>query len=272
MGEGIPNRLMAVDCHAHISSSAFDSDRDVVLAECAAKGVLVVDSALNRSELAVGLQLTKANPWVKLSAGWEARSLDLEGALEMVKLIEENQEWVVAVGEVGLDRYWVRDRALWAKQEEVFRVFIGLADRLEKPLVVHSRSAGEACVEILLACGFTRVLMHAFDGSASVAARAAEKGFLFSIPPSIVRSDQKKKLVRRLDLKSLTLESDSPVLGPEKGSRNLPTNVFVSAQEISRIKNLGFEEVLGSTRDRALRFFGLDGVRLGQAFAKSQSG
>lgn len=263
MGEGIPDRLVAVDCHAHISSSAFDHDRDVVLAECAAKGVLVVDSALSSSELTVGLRLTKTNPWVKLSVGWEARLLDLEGALEMARLIEENQEWVVAVGEVGLDRYWVRDRTLWARQEEVFRVFIGLADRLGKPLVVHSRSAGEACIEILLSCGFTRVLMHAFDGSASVAAKAAEKGFLFSVPPSIVRSDQKKKLVRRLDLKSLALESDSPVLGPEKGSRNLPTNVFVSAQEISRIKKLRFEEVLASTKDRALRFFGLNGVGVG---------
>lgn len=259
MAEGILSAIRAVDCHAHISSSAFDTDRETVLAECASRGVLVVDSALSRSEFGIGLGLVKTNPWVRLSAGWEARVLDREGALEMVKLIESSGDWVLAVGEAGLDRFWVRDRALWAKQEEIFRLFIDLADRLGKPLVVHSRSAGEASLELLLSVGFTRVLMHAFDGSASAAVGAAQKGFLFSIPPSIVRSDQKKKLVRRLNLESLLLESDSPVLGPERGSRNLPTNVFVSAQEISRIKGVSPEEVLASTTRRAIRFFGLSG-------------
>lgn len=260
MVEGILGRVRAVDCHAHISSSAFDADREAVLAECASKGVLVVDSALSASEFGVGLRMVKTNPWVRLSGGWEARLLDLGGALEMARLIEENQEWVVAVGEAGLDRFWVRDRALWQKQEEVFRVFVDLADRLGKPLVVHSRSAGEAAIELLVSLGFNRVLMHAFDGSASVALEAAKRGFMFSIPPSIVRSEQKKKLVRRLDLKNLMLESDSPVLGPERGSRNLPTNVFVSAQEISRIKGVGVDEVLESTRRRSIDFFGLRGV------------
>jgi len=256
MGGDIPKGVRAVDCHAHISNSAFDGDRMSVLAECATKGVLVVDSPLSRDEFMLSLKLAKTNQWLKLSGGWEARLLDRSAALEMAKLIEENQEWVQAIGEVGLDRYWIRDRALWEKQEEVFRLFIDLADRVGKPLVVHSRSAGEACIEILLECGFTRVLMHAFDGSATHALRAAGMGFLFSVPPSIVRSEQKKKLVRRLDLKSLMLESDSPVLGPERGVRNLPTNVFVSAQEISRIKGMGFEEVLEHTTSRAIEFFG----------------
>ncbi|MEM0271491.1 MAG: TatD family hydrolase [Thermoprotei archaeon] len=259
MGEDTLKSVKAVDCHAHISNAEFESDRDSVVKECADRGILVVDSALSIRELETSLKMGDASHWVKTTAGWEARNLDQEGALEMVRLIEDNQENIEAVGEVGLDRYWVRDRALWAKQEKIFRMFIELADKLEKPLVVHSRSAGQACIEILLSCGFNNVLMHAFDGSAGNALVAAEKGFLFSIPPSIVRSEQKKKLVRRLELKNLVLESDSPVLGPEKGVRNVPANVFVSSSMIAQIKGLAHDKVLQDTRETSLRFFRLRG-------------
>jgi len=203
--------------------------------------------------------MTKTSSWVKTTAGWEARNLDREGALEVIKLIESNQEVIKAVGEVGLDRYWVRDRNLWSKQEDIFRMFIDLADRLKKPLVVHSRSAGRACIEILNSSGFNSVLMHAYDGSVGDALMAAKKGFLFSIPPSVVRSEQKQKLVRRLELKSLMLESDSPVLGPEKGVRNVPTNVFVSANTIAQIKRVPQDDVLRTTRETSLAFFGIMG-------------
>ncbi|PSN92341.1 hypothetical protein B9Q08_01490, partial [Candidatus Marsarchaeota G2 archaeon ECH_B_SAG-M15] len=81
---------------------------------------------------------------------------------------------------------WVRDRNLWSKQEDIFRMFIDLADRLKQPLVVHSRSAGRACIEILNSSGFNSVLMHAYDGSVGDALMAAKKGFLFSIPPLLL--------------------------------------------------------------------------------------
>ncbi|PSN96630.1 hypothetical protein B9Q04_15290 [Candidatus Marsarchaeota G2 archaeon BE_D] len=259
MAADILNSVRAVDCHAHLSSSEFEVDRGRVIEECASKGVLVVDSALSKQELKTSLEMTKTSSWVKTTAGWEARNLDREGALEVIKLIESNQEVIKAVGEVGLDRYWVRDRNLWSKQEDIFRMFIDLADRLKKPLVVHSRSAGRACIEILNSSGFNSVLMHAYDGSVGDALMAAKKGFLFSIPPSVVRSEQKQKLVRRLELKSLMLESDSPVLGPEKGVRNVPTNVFVSANTIAQIKRVPQDDVLRTTRETSLAFFGIMG-------------
>jgi TatD DNase family protein len=257
MGEGIPNKVRAVDCHAHLSSADFDQDRQQVVDKCAGNGVMVVDSALSPTEFRTAVNMVKTSHWIKLSAGWEARNLDRDGALEMCGLIEANQELVQAVGEVGLDRYWVRDHNLWSKQEDVFRLFIDLADRLGKPLVVHSRSAGRACIELLDSVGFRRVLMHAYDGAASDAVRASEKGFYFSIPPSVVRSEQKQKLVKHVALKRLMLESDSPVLGPEKGVRNVPINVFVSAEAIARIKGIGLEEALSETKANALTFFDL---------------
>jgi len=86
--------------------------------------------------------------------------------------------------------------------------------------------------------------MHAFDGKASAALPALEAGYFFSIPPSVVRSRQKQKLVKKLPLAHLLVESDSPVLGPDPNRRNEPGNVSISIKAISELKNISTQEVM----------------------------
>lgn len=69
--------------------------------------------------------------------------------------------------------------------------------------------------------------------------------YYFSVPPSIVRSSQKQKLVAALPLSNLLLETDSPALGPNKNEDNQPSNAYISAQEIARLKNIEVSEVVG---------------------------
>ena len=97
--------------------------------------------------------------------------------------------------------------------------------------------------------------MHAFDGKAASARAGIEAGYYFSIPPSIVRSPQKQKLVHHLPLERLLLESDAPVLGPEKDVRNEPCNVWLSCQHIAAIKGLPVDEVARTTTANAKRLF-----------------
>jgi TatD DNase family protein len=80
-------------------------------------------------------------------------------------------------------------------------------------------------------------------------------GYFFSIPPSVVRSSQKQKLVRSLPLECLLLESDSPVLGPDPAVRNEPMNVTVSCRAIAELKGVSPEEVARITTENARRLF-----------------
>lgn len=230
------------------------------MSECASRRILLFDSATTQEELAVSLGLLRSHGNIRVTAGWNPANLDESLAAEMVAKIKESSDQVAAVGEIGLDRYWVRERTQWEKQERIMRMFLDLADALDKPVVIHSRSAGEACLEILRSSGFKRVLMHAYDGSAPSATRAASDGYLFSIPPSIVRSPQKIKMARRLPAEALTLESDAPVLAPVRGERNYPWNIVVAASKIGELKGLPTERVLASTRDKALTFYGLESL------------
>ena len=103
--------------------------------------------------------------------------------------------------------------------------------------------------------GASKVQLHAFDGKPASALPAVEAGYFFSVPPSVVRSPQKQKLVRLLPLTALALESDSPVLGPERGVRNEPQNLAVAVAEIARIKGVPEDEVREVTTGNARRLF-----------------
>jgi len=139
-----------------------------------------------------------------------------------------------------------------------FKLQIELAIELDLPMVVHSRSVGRITLNLLGEQHARKVVMHAFDGRSSAAIEGARRGYFFSIPPSIVRSQQKRKLARSLPLESLLLETDSPVLSPIPGQRNEPCNVLVSAEEISKIKQIPVEKVIDITTNNARSLFSIE--------------
>lgn len=256
-----------IDCHTHLTDDAFAADRAVVLQRARDAGVqrIVVvgqDPAENDAVLAAARADGRLLPCLGLHPDRFAdrREAVPPGELDAVLAqVREHAAELAGIGEVGLD-YWVcQDEARRALQREALRALARLALALDLPLNVHSRSAGRHTLDLLMEEGARRVLMHAFDGKAGHALRGAEAGFVFSIPPSIVRSPQKRKLVRALPLEALALETDSPVLGPEPGVRNEPANVTVGVSAIAEIKGVSEAEVRAATTANARRLFRLDG-------------
>jgi len=281
-----------IDCHTHLTDDAFAMDREAVLQRAHRAGVRAIaivgqDLAENRAVLAAARESREARqarfsgaggdtgeageahpallpsllPFLGLHpdrfADRKAPFPDSETAA-IVALIREHAGDIVGIGEVGLD-YWVcQDGERRAAQREALSTLSALAGELGLPLNVHSRSAGRHTLKLLMEQGNVKVLMHAFDGKAGHALKGAEAGYLFSIPPSIVRSPQKVKLARLLPLEALALETDSPVLGPVAGERNEPGNVAISAAAIAEIKGLPEAQVRETCTENARRLFGLD--------------
>ena len=141
-------------------------------------------------------------------------------------------------------------------QQKVFETQIHLANKYDLPLNVHSRSAGHHTIEFLKQHNAKRVLLHAFDGKPHYAEHAWKNyGYYFSIPPSIARSPQKQKLVKRLPIDALILESDSPALPPVKDTRNEPKNIEISRKFIANIKNMSEYNVALITTKNAQKLF-----------------
>lgn len=245
------------DTHAHLCDPAFDADRDVVMARAAEAGIgAVVAVGETAADGRRNLELAAGDPRIRPAAGLFPTVLDPDEAEAIAELLRDQRDRFVAVGEVGLDFWKVRDEDERAVQVRLFRRFVALAMELDLPLNVHSRSTGRQTIELLCAAGARRVQLHAFDGRAATARPALEAGFFLSIPPSIVRSPQKRKLVRQVPVEGLLVESDSPVLGPTPGERNEPANAMRALDEIAAIKGLTAEQAAEVVAENTRRLYG----------------
>lgn len=247
-----------VDVHAHICDADFDGDRSAVLANAAMAGIgAIVAVGENLVDAKKNLQLAEQHPIIKPAAGLYPTHLNQDQATEMVNFIRQNKDRLVAIGEVGLDYWVIKDASEKARQREILKTFIALSKELGLPLNIHSRSAGRHAIAMLIEDNARQVHLHAFDGKAGSALPAVEAGYFFSIPPSVIRSRQKQKLVKQLPLDCLLVESDSPVLGPDSQMRNEPANLTIAINAIAEIKAVAPEEVREATSANAVRLYGL---------------
>ncbi len=256
-----------VDTHTHLGDEAFDSDRIEVLERAGSAGVELVfmvtetlEDAQRNFEIASQLCSRSTGARVACLAGLYPTHLDEDQAEQLIQLIRDRRDDLIGIGEVGLDRWMIKDEDSREVQRRLFGRFIDLAIELDLPLNVHSRSAGSYAIELLLERGAKKVQLHAFDGKASKARPAVETGYFFSVPPSVVRSQQKQKLVERLPLDCLLLETDSPVLAASREERNEPANVRIALQEIARIKELPVDEVAERILENTRALYGDLGV------------
>jgi TatD DNase family protein len=246
-----------VDAHAHICDEVFDADRASVLDRARSSGVgAIVAVGETLTDARRNLDLAGTYPMIKPAAGLYPTHLDADQAEAVMAFIRHHRSRLVAIGEVGLDYWVVKQDSQKQLQREIFGGFIDLSRELGLPLNVHSRSAGRHAVALLLEYDADRVHMHAFDGKAATALPAVEAGYYFSIPPSVVRSRQKQKLVKQLPLSCLLVETDSPVLGPEPHIRNEPGNLSISIQAIAQIKGLSETTVREAVADNTRRLYG----------------
>ena len=246
-----------VDTHAHICDPVFDEDRSEVLERACKSGIIaVIAVGENLFDARKNIELAARHPLLRPAAGLYPAILDRTKAEEMQGFIRKERARLVAVGEVGLDFWIVKEDADKELQKEIFKSFISLANELDLPLNVHSRSAGRHAVALLLECNAVKVQMHAFDGKASATLPALEAGYFFSIPPSVVRSRQKQKLVKKIPLSQLLVETDSPVLGPNRNRRNEPINISISIRAIAELKNISEQEVIETVSENTQKLYG----------------
>ena len=248
--------LELFDAHAHLGSAEFAEDLPAVLARAEAAGLCgIVAVGETLEEAGRILALAERHPLMKPAAGLYPTILDHGVADAATGFIRQHADRLVALGEVGLDHWAVKEEAGWKVQEEILARFVALSNELDLPLNIHSRSAGRHTIAFLRERGARRVLLHAFDGRAGAATGAVEAGYFFSIPPSVVRSPQKQKLVRYLPLECLLLETDSPVLGPDPSLRNEPMNVTIACRAVADLKGVPPEEIARITTANARRLF-----------------
>ena len=235
------------DVHAHLTHPTLLPQVGDVLARARAAGVTsIVSNGLNPEDNERVLALAAQQPMVKPALGlypvdavlpeMRALGIDYPRELEHEPSAEHSIAWLrdhvqqaFAVGEVGLDGYWVPE-SLWPRQEQLFRQLVALAIEADKALIIHTRKRERRALEILVEMGAKRVDFHCFGGKLKLAREVAEHGYCLSIPANARRSESFTRMLQTLPRDKLLLETDCPYLGPEKDTDSEPQHVGATAR------------------------------------------
>ena len=245
------------DSHSHLLPD-FMKDVGRVVENAINSGVrYIVNSAIEPHQVAFTFNLEeKYKKFIYSTIGFAPQKIKKINFNESVRAIENNES-IVAVGEIGLDYHWINE-ALWReKQKEAFIQLIKLANSMEKPIVIHSRKAESDCIDILEKHSDVPVLMHCFAGNAIETERVIELGWLISIPTAVVNRKKHRKITRKTPLKQIVVETDSPFLSPIPRTQNEPANICYAIEEVAKLKKTSFEEVNSYTTKNALEFFNI---------------
>lgn len=246
---------MFVDCHSHLDHEQFKADIDAVILSAKAAGIKrIITNGINPETNRLSLKLAEKYDIVKAALGiYPIESLAVEAAEgeyalaikpfdidEEIGFIKSQKDKIIAVGEVGLDYHWVKDKD--KPQKELFQKIIELAEKIKKPIIVHSRKAELDVIGMLDSSTIKHKILHCFGGKLNLAKKAADKNYIFSIPTSIARSTHFQNIAREVNINQLLTETDAPYQSPFQGQRNEPKNIIEAVKKIAEIKSFTLEE------------------------------
>ena len=254
------------DTHCHLDDPRLLQDLEAVLQRARDAGVrriTTIGCAHDLSSLTSAVQIARQYPdWISATVGvhpHDARHLDDELCDAICEAGADAS--VVAIGETGLDFHY--DHSPRRAQEEAFRRQVAIARRLEKPLVIHSRSAPKETLQVLRGEHANDVggIIHCFSEDASFAAEALDLGFVSSFS-GIVTFDKAiavQEAARKQPSEAILVETDAPYLAPipKRGKRNEPAYVAYTANRIAELRGEDPERFVWSTYQNALRVFGI---------------
>lgn len=251
------------DTHTHLYDEAFSAEEDIAIARAQEAGVTKmilpdIDSQTREAMFSladrhedvlfpcVGLHPTS------VGAGWQDEMLHMEKYLD-------RKVW--AIGEIGMDCYWSKE--FIKEQEEVLRIQLETAAKMDLPVIIHSRESTELIINILKECSHLglRGVFHAYSGSVETYRELQKTGDWY-IGIGGVLTYKKASIaetVKQIPLERILLETDSPYLTPVpfRGKRNESSYVPYIASRLAELLETELGQVAYTTTENAHKLFGI---------------
>lgn len=189
---------------------------------------------------------------------------------------------VVAVGEIGLDKY-IYQKTKYKNYQvnddfiEFQKIFfieqLKLAKKYKKPVIIHNRQAKKDLLDILNANYHllnTNIVFHCCEPDDELLNFAIKNKIFIGVDGDVTYNKKKQEFVKKIPLNLLLLETDSPFLKPrvtslirsdknvtEKERVNEPKNLLITAYFVSKILKKSFDEIAEKTTKNGKKFFNL---------------
>lgn len=253
---------MFTDTHCHLHDPKIDDVRSVV-EESLRDGVdIIINMGCCLETSIIGKQLSEQFGSVYFAAGFHPSDADKfsERSADEIKLLCEHEK-CVAIGEIGLDRYWKENPSVDI-QKKCFAAQLRIAKECKLPVSVHCREATEIMLNTLKENKENLIyggVMHCFAGSKETARELLNLGFYISFGGTLTFKNAANLLevAEFVPLERCLTETDSPYLAPHplRGTVNQPKNVVLVAQKLAELKNLSVEKTAEAIRKNALELF-----------------
>ena len=250
-----------IDTHCHIDFKDYDNDREDVIKRAKDKLDYVIASGFNQESNQNVLELSKEyEGFIYPTFGFHPVSSQNSTEDELKEAqnhLIDNLSNIVAIGEVGMDYFYVTDKALRERQQEIFTSFLELANEYKVPIVMHVRDCEKKTVNIIEPYdNIPYFVFHCYGGSLKTAKRIMNKDNCFmSFSTMLCYSEHHQNLIEKIDLDYVLTETDSPYLAMTKEERNEPVNVVNAVKKIAEIKDMDVSAVDEITTNNARRIF-----------------
>ncbi|MGI0063334.1 MAG: TatD family hydrolase [Nitrosopumilaceae archaeon] len=198
------------DAHIHLSDEEYSQDMPFILTSMEKMKIraccVSMDLQSSEKTIELGQNSRLVLPFVGMHP--EKAADDLE---PVVKLIEKNSKQIAGIGEIGLDKTYVSNPDEFKKQETVFRTLLSIAEKLHKPVSIHSRATLDEILAILPSYSTSAILLHWFAGSKKQLKVAMELGCYASYGPAMIYAQDKQVLLSETNLDRILVETDGPV-------------------------------------------------------------
>ena len=234
---------MYTDTHCHIRKDIY-KDIDEIVDKAINAGVTkMINNGTNLESNKEVLELSKKYDSLYPALGIQPEELD-DDIEESLEFIESNIDEIVAIGEIGLDYYYSEDTK--DKQLEVFEKQLILAEKYNKPVIIHTRNAFDDTLKTIKRHPNVKGVIHCFSDGLEEAEEYIKLGYMLGIGGIVTfKNSNLKEVLKNIDISNIVLETDSPYLSPvpNRGKQNNPSNIPYIASALADIYNISLEEL-----------------------------
>lgn len=246
------------DTHAHYDDERFEGIEEELFEGMPRHGVgKILTCGCDGGSSKKALALAEKYPFVYAAVGIHPGNIDSNTPLEVISNLAKNKK-CVAIGEIGLDYYWVQDNK--EAQKQIFEKQIELAKELNLPIIVHDREAHADTLEILKKYK-PKGVVHSFSGSVEMAEEILKLGMYLGIGGVITFKNARKlpDVVKMVPADKFVLETDAPYLTPVpyRSKLNHSAMIYLTAEKIGELRNISTDEVLKTTFANACNLFNI---------------
>ena len=253
------------DNHAHLDDEKFDEDREEIIEKIHNENIDFISAGYSLDGSKKAMELSKKYDFIYATCGISPNDIpqaedELWIMLNQIKELAIKNDKVLAIGEIGLDYYWEKDENIRSLQRKAFTEQINLANKLDLPIVIHTRDAIMDTLTILKENEVrNKGVFHCCPLNRELIKEALKLDFYISFagPITFKNSKNANEIIELVPNDKMLIETDSPYLSPEpfRGKRNDPRNVKFIAKKIAEVKNMELKDIAKITYENAKKVY-----------------